>query len=168
MTQDSTLRALIKTQILQHPEAGPEELALYVSQATPAESLRNFYAHLLIGACRSQINQHRSGSKHGAPKPRGKKSTNSKTPPPSPKLAERRTWWAEMLSAEMHLAAGTRKTLGECNAMDLRYCIKEREAHIGQVENQISNLQRLVELMGQHRVATVRELPEQQQWGRAS
>jgi hypothetical protein len=158
------LQALIKATIVKYPHAGPEELAMYVVQATPAGDVKAFYAHLLIGVCRTTINVHRSGSKHG-PRPQPKPT---QSPRPSPKLEERRTWWAEMLTVEMVLADKSRKVLGDCTTDDLQYCIKDREQYIEFLDNQIYNLQQIVELMGRHRVATVRELPEQQQWGRAS
>ncbi|MCG7592432.1 hypothetical protein [Mycobacterium sp. PSTR-4-N] len=166
------LKALIKAQILAHPDAGPEELALYVAQATPAADVRTFYAHLLIGACRTSINQHRHQlGERAKPKPTPKPDPATRPRPrpvPSPKLEQRRTWWAEMLAASMHVGGGHQKPLGDCTADDLRYCVKERDTQIGRIEEQMSNLRQLLKLMTQHQVTTVRELPKQKQWRTAS
>lgn len=158
-----TLENLIKTQIAAHPSAGAEELAMYVAQATPVEDVKTFYARLLVSACRSAIGQHRATPNKPQSQPQGRPN-----PTPSPKLRERRNWWAEMLRNEMRLAGGVAKPLGDCTIDDLRYCIKERDQAIGRIEDQISNLKQLIILMSQHQARTVRELPEQQQWRPAS
>jgi hypothetical protein len=152
------LQTLIKGQIASNPYASAEELALLVANATPAADLKAFYAHLLVGACRSVANQHRTGSKHGSPKPRP--APTPRPSPPSPKLEARRSWWADMLAVEVDVANG-RKLLGDCTITDVQFCVKDRQLGIERISDQIANLERLIALMGEHKVTTVRELPEQ-------
>jgi hypothetical protein len=163
IVMNHNLQALIKDQLTKYPHAAPEELAMYVAQATPTAEMKSFYAHLLVGACRSAINTHRSGSRHGGPRPKPRPQ-----PKPSPKLEERRTWWAEMLTALVTVAADTRKALGDCTAEDLRYCIKDREEYTVHIQNQTANLRRLLDMLEEQGVTHVRELPEQERWGQAS
>lgn len=159
-----TLKSLIKSVLAEHPYAGPEELAVYVAAATPAANIRDYYNQLLIRACRTVVNKERRGIK---PPPKPSVIPRQK-PTPSPKLSERRSWWAEMLHNEMHVGAGVRKPMADCTVDDLRFCIDERGQTINRIEEQIANLRALIDMMVQRGARTVADLPEQQQWKTAS
>jgi hypothetical protein len=155
------LRALIQATAELHPDAGAAELALYVAQNTPAVDVRAFYRDLLENACRTVINKRRNDGRTPAPRQRRK----PRTPSPSPKLEERRSWWRDMLASPMHVR-GDQKALADCTIDDLRFCMKDRDAAIGRIEEQMSNLRHLIALMTKHGACTVKELPEQQPWKR--
>jgi hypothetical protein len=69
-----------------------------------------------------------------------------------------------MLRNEMHVGAGIRKPMADCTIDDLRFCVDERGQTVNRIEEQMSNLRALIDMMVQRGARTVSDLPEQQQW----
>ena len=157
---DDQLRDLICATADQHPHMGAEELATLVAGATPAERVGRYYRDLLSGTVRTVVNQHRRQPNP----PQAKPQPQPKPTPPSPKLEQRRSWWQEALAREVHVGGGISKSIGDCTADDLEFCIKERDAAIERIEEQLGNLRRFLALLRVHDATTVGELPEQTSW----
>lgn len=148
----ANLHELIATVITDNPEAQPTELAQYAAAATPSEKVTEFYSQALIGEVRKQI----SGTANTAMK------LAIKTPPPppdSPKLAEYRSFWARFRESRLPVPGGLKRA-GSCTVDDLMYCKRQREIHIQRVQASIALFDRLIDLMIEHRAATVDDLPE--------
>lgn len=177
------MNAALEQLILQTAESlpahsGPEEIAYHVAQNTPAADMRDYYRELLVGTVRTVINRANRAEK---PRPKPKPNPASDRPrpvptpvpapsgpAPSPKLQDRRSWWRQMCDKQVQVGAGAWKPLGDCTIDDLRVGVKERDAAIGRIEEQISDFRHLITLLTTHHVRTVAELPEQRDWKRAA
>lgn len=77
----------------------------------------------------------------------------------SAKVAGIRDWWTEMLAARVHVGESRWKPLGECGVKELEFAERERRA---QAERHLTNAKmylRLRQLLDEHEVSTVAELP---------
>lgn len=147
------LRELVRQVVADHPGATIRELAEYVAKLTDDADVTEFYTVLLERLVDEVLSHQR----------RGAMDRNLKARNRSPKLEQRRRWWADLLAARVHVGA-TLKTVGECTVDDLQVCVDERQVHIERVQSQILNYQKLIELMVKHGARTVADLPEQEKW----
>ncbi|MFL0172470.1 hypothetical protein [Mycobacterium sp. SMC-13] len=150
------LRALVRQVIADHPGASVRELAEYVEKLTPKELVTDFYVEVLSCFVADVLRGDRNRALDGVTNPTGKNK--------SPKLEQRRKWWADLLASRVAVA-GKSMRLGDCTVDDLQLCIDERRAHIAHVEGQILNYQKLIQLMTKNGARHVADLPEQSAWG---
>ena len=139
------LRTLVREIADDHPQADPREIARHVAKLTPECEVRAFYTEALIPVVREQL--------------RGERNAALTNAVGSPKIAERRDWWQKMLASRAHVGDSQWKLLGDCTAVDLRFCIAEREAEITGIQAQAGLYQRLIDALAEHRVAKVADLP---------
>lgn len=151
------LRKLLKDAIAEYPDAEVSEIATLVANTAPAKSLRSFLAETLVDEVRNLMGESRRDSMDGALGDR----------PPSPKMRDRASWWADMLLQRVHVN-GKWISLSDCTFDDLQACIDEREQLISRVSGQIENYKRLQKLMTEHGSRRVADIPAQQEWKQAS
>ena len=158
------LNSLIRQVADQHPDvAEPRELARLVASATHVDDVYEFYEESLIGTVRVLIGHRRQAAMTNAlscDMPRT-------APPKSAKLQQRRSWWQQMLTERVHVN-GAWKVLGDLTINDLRWCVHERQVNIGRIQKQLDNYSTLIAMMQRYGVATVNELPEQQNWPKSA
>lgn len=155
-TAGSQLRALVRQVVEDHAGASVRELAEYVAKLTPEELAADFYVEVLIAYVSDVLRADRNSALSEVTKPTNKSK--------SPKLEQRRKWWADLLASRVAVA-GKSMRLGDCTVDDLQLCIDERRAHIAHVEGQILNYQKLIQLMTKSGARHVADLPEQSAWG---
>lgn len=155
------LRELIRSTAEEYPFADPLELAHHVAKLTPKHSLHDFYVEALNQVVSNVLGESRRNAfkalQQPQPQPRPGNANHS------PKLAQRRDWWAELLRQRVPVGH-VWKVIGECTADDLQACIAEREKHIAGFRLQIANFAHLQALLHKHDVRTVAELPPQEKW----
>jgi hypothetical protein len=150
------LRELVRQIVADHPGATVRELAEYVAKLTDAEDFSAFFIELLMPIVEELLSQQRRTALNNNLKPKNR----------SPKLEQRRKWWADLLAARVHVGDEF-KAIGECTVDDLTICVDERKVQIERVQSQISNYHKLIQLMVKHGARTVADLPEQEKWGDA-
>lgn len=156
---NGALRKAILTVAEQHPHFGPQEVAHLVAENTPVEQLRSHYRDALISTCRAVINKHRRDVQP-RPQPQAPPAPRRE----SPKLTDRRNWWAEMLAKRIHVGDGVQKALADCTIENLEFGLKERDELRDRLGHQMDNISRLIALMTRFGARTVRQLPPQQPW----
>lgn len=147
------LNALIRVVVAEHPHADLHELARHVAKMTPEESVMDFYTAALAGTIGEVIGGDRRNALDGP---------NHKNR--SPKLERRRSWWADVLAARVHVGNANWLQIGDCGVDDLKFCIEERRTQIAGFQNQINNFEQLIALMVKHRARKVADLPAQTSW----
>lgn len=161
------VRNLIEATIATHPTASAEEVAQLVANNTPLDAIRQHYRDLLVYRVRQIAAEQRRVQTPPRPKPQPTPpASQTKAPPLSPKLAERRTWWQQQLATEIVVGYREHKVLADCTIEDLRRAEKECDAAIGRQEERMGTYRHLVDLMTKHGVGRVRQLPAQQDWRR--
>ena len=143
----SSLTALIREVAAGHPDLPPDKIAQLVADQTPPADVRDFYILALGSLVMDCIRMDRNAT------------MNSKRSR-SPKLEQRRSWWARMLRERVHVGASTWKPLGDCGADDLDFCINERREQVGALQGQIAKFWVIRDALAAHGVDTVAELPE--------
>jgi hypothetical protein len=141
------LTALIREVASEHPDLPAAKIAQLVADRTEQDDLRDFYIVALGSLVVDRIRLDRNcimNSKQGR----------------SPKVEQRRSWWAGMLRQRVHVGDATWKPLGECGLDDLEFCITERHDQIGALMGQIAKYEVIRDAMLTHGVGTVAELPE--------
>ncbi|MCX2931368.1 hypothetical protein ORI20_13875 [Mycobacterium sp. CVI_P3] len=152
------LRNLIVATIHDHPKGSPEELAQLVANNTTQREMNTFYRHLLIGPIRSVAAELRL--ERDQPPPRPKPKPRPPVSKPSPKLADRRSWWQQQLATEIVVGHRESKLLADCTLFDLQQAVKECDAAIGRLEEGMSFYRSLITQMTNCRVHRVCDLPE--------
>lgn len=148
----------------QGAEIDLDVLATAVAERTPKNRLMEFYTYALRQLVADVIRADRQMNLDNAMKDRA-------APPPSnrsPKLKDRRDWWAEMLASHVHLGNSLYKALGDCTIDDLEFCVDERELNIRRIQGQVQNYRQLIQLMVKHGARTVAGLPPQKDWKAAA
>lgn len=140
------------------PDLSPRELAKHVAAATRDVDMAAFYEQTLTEYISSMLRTSRNAALNDMCA-NSTPPVQRRTPNPSPKLRDMRDGWKKLCAERVHVGASQWKTLGECGAEDLKYCIAEREEHIERVRGQIANYEKLVRLLGEHHVAKVADLP---------
>lgn len=143
----NSLAALIRDVVAEHPNAHPHKIARVVAERTEPDDLYNFYVASLERMVAERIRVDRNAT------------MNSKQGR-SPKVEQRKSWWARMLRERVHVGDSTWKALGDCGVDDLDFCINERLDQIGALEGQILKYQTIRAAVLTHGVDTVAELPE--------
>jgi hypothetical protein len=155
----SELNTLIRSVAGDHPRADMRELARFVAKMTPPESVTDFYTEALADRVRILLGNDRRDIFDGPDvRPEGKSSNRS------PKVEQRRSWWADLLASRVHIGKTQWLQLGECGVDELTFCIEERRGQIIGFEKQITNFEHLIMLMVKHGVRKVADLPAQTSW----
>ena len=141
------LNALIRTAIADNPEAHSHKIACAVAELTAAEDFTDFYVAALERLVSDLIRS-------------GRNATMNSKQGRSPKLEQRRSWWARMLQERVHVGESKWITLGDCGAEELSFCIGERQDQVGALLGQITKYQTLLDAVVAHGVDTVADLPE--------
>jgi hypothetical protein len=150
------LNTLIREVADDYPRADPRELARHVAKLTPDESVVDFYVDALIDRIREIIGGNRRNLFDGP----DNRSTSNR----SPKVEQRRSWWADLLASRVHVGNAEWLQIAECSVDDLKFCIEERRTQIAGYEKQIGNFDRLIRLMRKHKALKVSDLPAQTDW----
>lgn len=81
---------------------------------------------------------------------------------PSRKVAGIRDWWRQQLEARINIGPKPAdwKFLGDCSTVELAYAAKIRENHAARNLERAQWLRKMGALLAEHKVETVRELPE--------
>lgn len=150
------LNALIRVVAAEHPGAGDlRELARHVAKMTPQESVMEFYTEALVGLVGEIVGHDRRDLFDGPERRRRDRS---------PKLEERRSWWADLLASRVHVGKGNWLQIADCSTEDLAFCIEERRSQIAGFEKQVNNFQSLIALMKKHKAKRAADLPPQTSW----
>lgn len=148
---DIGLHRLITETITTAPVDDPRDLAELVAKATPRSRLEAFYREALVGQVRVALSEQRNRA-----------LSHTLTPPATPtrsrKVAGIRDWWAELLSSRIHVG-GQWKTIGECGVRELEFAAEERRLLAARVLARAAAYEQLRDLLIEHGVATVAELP---------
>lgn len=167
---NSGLRDFIRTVIAELPEGQPEDIAAEVAARTPEELRFTWYAEALRRVVADVMRNDRNFALNAAladePAPEldnalSNSEPSRRAPTPSKKTARARSWWASMKDSRVRVERGHVR-LGSCGRDDLKYLIANRNRLVTDVLGQISNYQRLLDLLDECDVQTVDELPEQE------
>ena len=141
------LNSLIREVASEFPDAHPHKLAKLVAERTEPELMFDFYVVALERLVADRIRLDRNATMNS-----GKSR--------SPKLEERRTWWARMLAERVHVGDSKWKPLGDCTVDDIDFCISERNDQVGALLGQIAKFETIRDAMLSHSVVTAAELPD--------
>jgi len=144
------LHDLIRDTAESYPKADPREIARHVAKLTDERQVYRFLEESLVPVVRSVLISQRTSVMGKALQP----GSNFK-------LEQRRSWWRQMLASRVHVGSSVWKTLGECSAEDLRFCIAERREDVARIEAQVGLFEQLIARMAEFGVGVVAELPEQ-------
>ena len=142
-----SLTDLIRDVAADFPDAHPHKLARLVAERTEADEMFDFYVTALERLVSDRIRSDRNAS------------LNSKQGR-SPKVEERRNWWARILRERVYVGEAQYKALGDCTVDDLIFCIGERRDQINALKGQIAKYEVIVAAMDAHGATTVADLPE--------
>ena len=142
-----TLNDLVREISAEFPDAHPHKLARLVAERTEADDLFDFYVTALERLVGDRIRSERN-------------ATLNSRKARSPKLEERRNWWARVLQERVHIGESRYKTLGDCTIDDLLFCITERRDQVNALNGQIAKYEAIAAAMNAHGATTVSELPE--------
>lgn len=148
----AALNDLIRQVASESNAIDPRKLAEDVASAAPSRQLRELLAEAVVDDCNSYLLATRNRAVGARPIRR----TNT-----SARLARQRDWWAEFLSASVHIGNGARKALGDCTLSDLQQMINERIACIAGIQTFIDQYETLAGLMRKHKTTHVRDLPRE-------
>lgn len=143
----NTLAALIGEVMAEHADAHPHKIARLVAERTSPDDVHDFYVAALERMVTDMVRGHRNRSLNS---PQGR----------SPKVEQRRSWWARVLRERVHVGESTWKPLGECTVGDLDFCIEERHHQIEALRTQIGKYDTIRAAMLTHGATTVADLPE--------
>lgn len=149
------LRALIREVCDNSTMADPATLAKEVSRHIGRNQQREALEQALPTVVQHVVSRQRGGF---VPEQRTSDNTN---PSRSRKVAAIRETWRRMLRDRIAIgpAVSDWKFLGDCNADDLAYAATIREDHARRNAARAEQLRNLAELLTEHGVATVAELP---------
>jgi hypothetical protein len=133
--------------VLEHPDAHAHKIARLVADGTQPESLHDFYVTALEPLVADRLRLDRN-------------STMNSKQGRSPKLEQRRSWWARMLRERVHVGEAKWMPLGDCGVTELDFCISERNDQVGALLGQIAKYQTIRDAVISHGVEKVAELPE--------
>lgn len=143
----NSLTALIREVSAEHANAHPHKIARLVAERTEPDDVQDFYItaleRMVADIIRADRN-HTMNSKAGR----------------SPKVEQRRNWWARMLSERVSVGDSTWKPLGQCTVDDLDFCITERHSQIAALHTQIGKYEVIRDAMITHGCETAADLPE--------
>ena len=144
----SSLHSVVVAVLAESELSDPRAVAELVAAATPDDLIRDFYADAVVSEVRAVMGAQRNRAMS--------KALNSSR---SPKLAQRRDWWQEMLSSAVHVGGGAWITIGECGAEELSYCASERRTHAARELARAESFDQLRALLRRHKVERVEDLP---------
>jgi hypothetical protein len=155
-TDGFDLRALIREVCDNSTMADPATLAKEVSRRIGRNQQREALDQALPLVVQHVVSRQRAGF---VPE---RRTSDIATPSRSRKVAAIRETWRRMLRDRIAIgpAASDWKFLGDCNADDLGYAAAIREDHARRNAARAEQLRNLAELLAEHGVATVAELPE--------
>lgn len=143
----TTLAVLIGEVIAEHADAHPHKIARLVAECTSPDDVHDFYVQALERMVTDMVRKSRNSA---LASPQGR----------SPKVEQRRSWWARILRERVHVGESKWKPLGECTVGDLDFCIEERHSQIEALQTQIGKYDTIRAAMLTHGATTVADLPE--------
>jgi hypothetical protein len=144
----SSLHSVVVAVLAESELSDPRAVAELVAAATPPDLIRDFYTDAVVSEVRAVMGAQRNRA-----------MSNALNPSRSPKLAQRRDWWADMLASRIHVGGGTWRTLGECGAEQLTFAEVERRRDAERELRRAESFKALRNLLRKHKVNTVGELP---------
>lgn len=151
-TDDTGLHRLITETISGAPVDDPRELAELVAKATPRRHVEEFYRQALVQQVRMVLAERRNHAfAHTV--------SAAAAPARSRKVAGIRDWWAELCAARIHVGGQQWMRIGDCGVDELTFAAQERRAHARRVLARAESCELLRDLLVEHGVATVAELP---------
>ena len=159
---NALIREVIDTSTLVDPDSLAKEVGKRIGRNQERDALQQALPALVMTALSrgrhltSSGGHTRSATHHGIAA--GRSSNGSAR---SSKVAGIREAWRKMLQEPIAVGGNHWKRLAECNAEDLTYAEDLRRAHAARTVAAADKLANLRELLRQHGVATVGELPDQ-------
>lgn len=142
-----SLNDLIREVASEHPNSHPHKLARLVAERTDTDNIFDYYVSALERLVSDQIRSSRNATLNSS---KGR----------SPKLEERRSWWARALQERIYVGESRYKTLADCTIEDLLFCITERRDQIGALQGQIAKYEAILAAMTAHGATTAGDLPD--------
>lgn len=143
----------------------PREIAEAVASMIPPDLQYQILVNALIGDVRVVMASRRNVALSNAFKPSvepvagGSIQGSPKRPGRSAKVSGIRDWWSEMLRERVYVGESRWMTLGDCGVEELLYAERSRRDRAEQEIRRAKMYLRLRELLDQHEVDTVAELP---------
>jgi hypothetical protein len=153
MADVTPLSVHIREAITDNPNGEPADIAKAVLDQLPAKLMRYHMLNLLTGTVKDYFRLSGNAARSAALKPTPRGGVTK-----SPKYAERRNLWQEMLDGKINID-GQFKRFGSCTRDELALCIKERYVQIEGIQNQIANFEKTMALMDRYGAATPDDLP---------
>ena len=161
---DFNLHALIREVADSSTIADPATLAKEVSRRIDRKDLRTALEQALPHTVQQVVHLRRSPlvvpGGHAGTVTHGSRAAGE--PKPSRKVQGIREAWRRMLRERLNVgpAVSDWKFLADCTVADLSYAASRREDHARRNAERAAQLRRLAELLEEHGVATVGELPD--------
>lgn len=166
MSNSFNLNALIREVIDTSTLVDPDSLAKEVGKRIGRNQERDALQQALPALVMTALSRGRHLTSSGGHQPTGTQRRNAvgrsnSAPGRSSKVAGIREAWRKMLQEPIAVGGNHWKRLAECNAEDLTYAEDLRRAHAARTAAAADKLANLRELLQQHGVATVGDLPDQ-------
>lgn len=153
------IRALARDAIAESPSHDPHVVAKIAAGKITGEQAIDLVEVLFPDVVRRIYRNDRNDALADG---RGGTTHNSYRGNVPPKLRDRQDWWTRLLETNVHVGAGEWRPVGDCTVDNLEAAIMERQQQIAKLGNVIRDFGRLVDLLREHEVMVVRELPPQE------
>lgn len=165
-TEPVSIRAVIGRILDETSLNDPREIAEKAAAMIPPAEQYRILVDALVGDVRSVMSQRRNAALSATFTPRtdcrvgGSIQAAPKRPVTrSRKVEGIRDWWSDLLRERIHVGDQRWMPLGECGVRELEFAERTRRAKAEQEVSRAKQYMRLRELLDQHEVTTVAELP---------